>query len=126
MSSKEFAFELLPDATPNEHIYRLSGPLVLNNMFAFQAAMRSEAVTTILDMTGVPYIDSAGLGVLTNSYVAHQKQGRRLLFVAVSERVLELFKLTCLDKLFEVFHSVDAAREALKDSSPSTPQTPSS
>jgi anti-anti-sigma factor len=126
MSSKEFAFELLPDASPNEHIYRLSGPLVLNNMFAFQAAMRAESVTTILDMTGVPYIDSAGLGVLTNAYVAHQKQGRRLLLVAVNERVHELFKLTCLDKLFEMFPNVESAREGLKSSSPSTPQTAAS
>jgi anti-anti-sigma factor len=110
MISKAFKFELLSDAIPNEHTYRLSGPLVLNNMFAFQEVLRSESVTTILDMTDVPYIDSAGLGVLTNSYVAHQKHGRRLLFVGVNERVHELFKITSLDKLFEVFPTVESAR----------------
>jgi anti-anti-sigma factor len=123
MSSKEFTFELLPDAAPNEHVYRLSGPLLLNNMFGFQSVMRSESAATILDMTDVPYIDSAGLGVLTNSFVAHQKHGRRLLFVSVNERVHELFKLTCLDKLFEVFPNVESARENLKNSAPSTPDT---
>ena len=109
---KEFTFELLPSATPDEHIYRLSGPLVLNNMFAFQAALRAETATTILDLTEVPYIDSAGLGILTNSYVSHQRLGRKLLFVGVNERVSALFKLTSVDKLFEVFTTVESARMA--------------
>jgi len=112
MISKELTFELLPSANPNEHVYRLQGPLVLNNMFAFQEVLRSEAVTTILDLTAVPYVDSAGLGVLTNSYVSHQRQGRKLLFVGVADRVHELFKLTSLDKLFETFPTVESARHA--------------
>lgn len=112
MSSKEFAFELLPSATPDQHIYRLNGPLTLNNMFTFQEVLRSESVTTILDFTDVPYIDSAGLGVLTNSYVSHQRQGRKLLFVGVNERVSALFSLTNLNKLFEVFPDVESAKQA--------------
>jgi anti-sigma B factor antagonist len=123
MSSKEFTFELLPDAAPNEHIYHLNGPLLLNNMFGFQSVMRSESGTTILDMTDVPYIDSAGLGVLTNAYVAHQKHGNRLLFVGVTDRVFELFKLTSLDKLFQVFPTVESARQGLSSSLPSNPDT---
>jgi anti-anti-sigma regulatory factor len=51
--------------------------------------------------------------VLTNSYVSHQRQGRRLLFVAANERVQALFKLTNLDSLFEVFPTVESARVAL-------------
>jgi anti-anti-sigma factor len=112
MSSKELTFELLAGANPNEHTYRLIGPLVLNNMFSFQEVLRSESVTTILDLTDVPYIDSAGLGILTNSYVAHQRQGRKLLFVGVNERVQALFELTNLDKLFEVFPTLESARLA--------------
>jgi anti-sigma B factor antagonist len=113
MSTKELTFELLAGANPNEHTYHLIGPLVLNNMFAFQKVLRSEeSVNTILDLTDVPYIDSAGLGILTNSYVAHQRQGRKLLFVGVNERVEALFKLTSLDKVFEVFPTLQSARWA--------------
>ncbi len=112
MSSEKLTFELLEGASPNEHIYRLKGPMVLGNMFAFQEVLRAESVTTILDLTDVPYVDSAGLGVLTNSYVSHQKQGRKLLLVGVNERVQTLFKITKLDQLFEVFPTVDSARAA--------------
>jgi anti-anti-sigma factor len=87
MSSEKLTFEVSAGASPNEHIYRLHGPLVLGNIFAFQEVLRAESVTTILDLTDVPYMDSAGLGILTNSYVSHQKHGRKLLFVGVNERI---------------------------------------
>ena len=112
MVSEKLTFELLPGASANEHIYRLHGPLVLGNMFAFQEVLRSESATTILDLTDVPYMDSAGLGVLTNSYVSHQKHGRKLLFVGANERVQTLFKITGLDRLFEVFPTLHSARLA--------------
>jgi anti-sigma B factor antagonist len=63
-------------------------------------------------MTEVPYVDSAGLGVLTNAYVAHQRQGRRMLLVGVCERVQDLFELTGVHKLFEIFPSVESAHLA--------------
>ncbi len=112
MSSEKLTFELLEGASPNQHIYRLHGPMVLGNMFAFQEVLRSESVTTILDLTDVPYMDSAGLGVLTNSYVSHQKQGRKLLLVGVNERVQTLFKVTKLDQLFAIFSTVEDAQAA--------------
>lgn len=112
MATEKLTFEPLEGASPNEHIYRLQGPIVLGNMFAFQELLRSECVTTILDLTDVPYMDSAGLGVLTNSYVSHQKNGRKLLFVGVNERVQTLFKITKLDQLFEVFPTVESAQAA--------------
>jgi anti-sigma B factor antagonist len=112
MSTDKLTFELLEGASPNEHIYRLQGPMVLGNMFAFQEILRSESVTTILDLTEVPYMDSAGLGVLTNSFVSHQKNGRKLLFVGVNERVQTLFQVTKLDQLFEVFPTVESAQAA--------------
>ena len=58
-------------------------------------------------------MDSAGLGVLTNSYVSHQKNGRKLLLVGVNERVQTLFKVTRLDKLFEIFPTVEGAGRRL-------------
>jgi len=112
MSSEKLTFELSEGASPSEHVYLLKGPMVLGNMFAFQEVLRSESVTTILDMSEVPYMDSAGLGVLTNAFVSHQKHGRKLLLVGVNDRVKTLFQITKLDQLFPVFLSVEAARQA--------------
>jgi anti-sigma B factor antagonist len=113
MDTQQLKFEPLPGTGADNYVYRLSGPLVLSTMFAIQDILRSSDVTTILDMTGVPYVDSAGLGVLTNAYVSRQKHGQKLLLVGVCERVQTLFKVTRLENLFEVFPTVDSAMQAL-------------
>ena len=113
MNSEKLTFEPLQGTGPDEHIYRLTGPLVLGTIFEFKEVLRSESVSTILDLTEVPYMDSAGLGVLTNSYVAHQRKGHKLLLVGVNERVLALFKITRLDQLFELFPTVESALQSL-------------
>ena len=77
--------------------------MVLGSLPAIQEALHSASVSTVLDLTEVPYMDSAGLGVLTNAYVSYQKHGYRLVLVGVSERVQALLRLTRLDRLFEVY-----------------------
>jgi anti-sigma B factor antagonist len=97
----------------NGHLaLRLAGPLVLATMFELQNQLRNaSSATTIVDLSGVPYVDSAGLGVLVNSYVSHQKNGRRLILAGVPERVMSLLKMTRVDQLFEIVPDVEVARQ---------------
>jgi anti-sigma B factor antagonist len=113
MTSENLSIEPLPGTSSDKHVYSLKGPFVLGTMFAIQEVLGSGTVSTILDLTEVPYMDSAGLGVLTNAYVSHQKHGYRLLLVGVNERLQALFKLTRLDSLFEIFPTVESALRAL-------------
>ena len=56
-------------------ILSLSGPFTLGNMFEFHRALQEMRPRyLIFDISQVPYMDSAGLGVLVNFYVAAQKQ----------------------------------------------------
>jgi anti-anti-sigma factor len=112
MSTDKLTFELQDGASPNEHIYRLKGPMVLDNMLALHETLQAETVATILDMTEVSYVDSAGLGKLATSYITHQKHGRKLYLVGLNGRVKELLQVTRLDLLLEVFPSVKEARSA--------------
>jgi anti-anti-sigma factor len=93
------SFDLLEGKTPGTRVFRLQGPLTLRNMFPFQAALRDapQPQTTFLDLSQVPYMDSAGMGTIVNYYVHCQKQGARLVVAGVSSRVMELFKLTKVD-----------------------------
>ena len=70
-------FELKEGRTPDTRIFRLAGPLTLRNMFEFQAALRIEPQprTTVLDLTEVPYMDSAGMGLIVNFYVHCKGKG---------------------------------------------------
>ncbi len=99
----------------SQRLIRLQGPLTLTTLFRFQEALRSESSpVTILDLTNVPYIDSAGLGSLVNGYVSHQRHGRRLVLVGVSERVRNLLRITKVEQLFETFATLAQAEDALR------------
>ncbi len=58
-------------------------------------------------------MDSAGLGVLVNSHVAHQQRGQRLILVGINDRIQELLKLTKVDSVLEVVPDLEAAYRAL-------------
>ncbi len=76
MRDAPLRIERLPSANPGRRILKLQGPLTLSNSFEFQELIRSDSATSlILDLSGVPYIDSAGVGCLVNGYVSHQNAG---------------------------------------------------
>ena len=95
-------------------VLRLKGPLTTENLPLFQNAMRRESGSTmILDLTDVPYVDSAGLGSLVSAYVSHSKAGRRVVLSGVNKRVLKLFEITKIEPLFLIFPTTWDAVEAL-------------
>ncbi|HJT69818.1 MAG TPA: STAS domain-containing protein [Terriglobales bacterium] len=100
---------------PLQEVLELSGPLTAGNAAAFQNALRREdhAETLILDLSDVPYIDSAGLGVLVTAYVTRQKSGRKMVLSGINSRVQRLFEVTRLGSLFLVFDSPEEAVAAL-------------
>ena len=76
-------------------VLRLSGPVTISNFFQFQSLVRgNRSRKLILDLAGVPYIDSAGIGALVGAYVNHQKDGRSLALVGVGQRVRDALQVT--------------------------------
>ena len=81
----------------------IEGALTLENTRIFAEAMRMErAPTTVLDLSGVPHMDSAGMGALIHFYVSCHKNGRKLILMGVNPRVDELLELTKVKALLVV------------------------
>lgn len=98
-------------------VLRLTGPLVGESVPDFYNAIRRESVpTVILDMSGVPYVDSAGLGSLVSAYVSRHKSGQRTVLIGLNERIVHLLELTRTAPLFLVFPNLEDALEALSNS----------
>jgi len=96
-----------------QRILRLQGPVVLATLFQFQAAIRAkDAATLILDFTAVPYIDSAGIGALVGAYVPHNKEGRSLALVGVSDRIHAALAVTRVEQFFCFFSTLADAEQA--------------
>ncbi len=92
---------------------RLTGPVTLTNFFPFQSMVRGNTSRhLILDLTEVPYIDSAGIGALVGAYVNHQKDGRSLALVGVTKRVRDAMQVTRVEQFFQFYETVAAAGSA--------------
>ena len=106
---------------PLQEVLVLSGPLTASNSSTFQNAMRREdpADTVILDLSDVPYIDSAGLGLLVTAYVTRQKSGRKMVLSGINSRVQRLFDITRVASLFLIFSSPEEAIAALRSTTSS-------
>lgn len=57
----------------------------------------------VLNLAGVDYIDSSGLGTVVNCYTTLEKAGGGLRILSPSERDMELMVLTKLATIFQVF-----------------------
>jgi len=94
----------------------LRGPLTMENVPPFLNAVRREnAPTIILDFTGVPYVDSSGLGSLVSAYTSCLKAGRRVALTGVNQRVLKVFEITRVESVFLMFPTLSDALEALSN-----------
>src|SRR5260370_42485654 len=80
------------------------GPLTMENVSPFLNAVRREdAPTMILDLTNVPYLDSSWLGSLVSACTSCAKAGRRIALTGVNKRVLKVFEITKVERIFLMF-----------------------
>jgi anti-sigma B factor antagonist len=113
MQSEPLVIEDFPGPKDGQRILRLSGPLVVATLFDFQARVRADnSRALIIDLTRVPYVDSAGIGALVGAYVTHQKEGRTLALVGVSDRLHNALQVTRVDHFFRFFNTTAEAESA--------------
>src|SRR5579863_596945 len=95
-------------------VLSLRGPLTMENVSPFlNAVCRESAPTMILDFSGVPYLDSSGLGSLITACTSCVKTGRRIALTGVNQRVQKVFEITRVEQVLLVFPSLSQALEAL-------------
>ena len=65
----------------------------------------------VLNLEGVPYIDSAGLGEIVRTFTTVSRQGGSLKLLNLTKRIEDLLSIT---KLLTVFETFDTEAEAIK------------
>jgi anti-sigma B factor antagonist len=63
----------------------------------------------IVDLEGVDFLDSTGLGVLVGGLKRLRSHDGDLSLVCTQSRILKVFEITGLTKVFSIYDSVDAA-----------------
>src|SRR3954451_20986100 len=63
----------------------------------------------IIDLEGADFLDSPGLGVLVGGLKRLRSHDGDLLLVCTQSRILKVFEITGLTKVFSIYESVDDA-----------------
>ncbi|HEX3120930.1 MAG TPA: STAS domain-containing protein [Candidatus Acidoferrum sp.] len=101
-------------------IFRMRGPFTQRDMFASMAPVVVDEMLNfgaepdaklpklnILDLSEVPYMDSAGLGRIVRHYVHCRGKGVRMVAAGVGAKVVELFRITKVDAVIPMVGTVD-------------------
>ena len=63
----------------------------------------------VVDLSGVTYIDSAGLAALIEAMQKVEAYGGKFLLAGLQETVCSIFEISRLDQVFQIFPDADAA-----------------
>src|SRR5215510_8321839 len=94
-------------------VARLNGKLSLETVSAFLQETRPiDAGKLVLDMGGVSFLDSAGVGALVQLFVHRRNQGQKFALAALTSQGMAVMQVAGLLKLIPVFPSVTEAQQA--------------
>jgi anti-sigma B factor antagonist len=63
----------------------------------------------VVDLSGVPYMDSSGVATLVEAMQIARRTGSKLVLAALQEKVRSIFEIARLDMVFAIVDSVDDA-----------------
>ena len=110
----QLSIEIVPGNQPGVRLMKLAGPFTLATLFDFQNEVRDgSAPVTIIDLSGVPYMDSAALGSILGFHASCHREGRRYGLVGVSERLRTLFRVAGVDEIVVVYSDMEQANAAI-------------
>jgi anti-sigma B factor antagonist len=68
----------------------------------------------LLNLAGVEYVDSDGMGELVRCYTTVRQTGGEMKLAQVNKRVADLLQITRLNTLFEIYSEEQAALRAFR------------
>ncbi len=71
-----------------------------------------EARDVVVDLSGVAFLDSAGVGVLVGLFKNSRLRGGRARFCGLTPGVRSVLELIQLDKIFEIYDDAETATRA--------------
>jgi|SRR5579862_846953 len=114
MQSEHLTVTVSSGTLDGERIIKVNGPLTMSSLLNFENVLRAEKTpTVILDLSGVPYVDSTGLGAVVNVHISCVNSGRYFAIVGISDRVLALFKVARLQRILAIFPTLQDAERGL-------------
>ena len=105
---------------PDVTVASLTGMLNMGSRVAeFEQAIKQQIADgcrkMVFDMTGLTYIDSAGLGMVANSATLMAKAGGKVVVATPGGKISQMFEITRLNRVITLFTSVEEACASFLD-----------
>jgi anti-sigma B factor antagonist len=102
--------EKLPSSTEALTIYTANGKLSIETVNEFLPKIRAEvAQRVILDLSGVSFLDSAGVGALVSLFVSRRNQGKEFGLAALQSQASAVVTVAGLQNLLPIYKTVEDA-----------------
>ena len=113
-SNPAVRIETVPGSRPGVVILKVHGPLEITNYGGFEELMRrNEAPVLLVDLTEVPYIDSAVLGSMVAMHVACARNQRKYALVHANQRIQNMLTVSGVGEIIVSFPTVAHAEASL-------------
>lgn len=101
------------------HIVQLEGQIRISTQNEFKDILDKisadfGARTVLLEMSGITYMNSAGIGIIVDSFKKFRERAGRLAMCNLSPDIFSLFEVTKLNRFIEIFENEAAALVKLK------------
>src|ERR1700757_1034742 len=102
--------EKLPSSTGPLTIYTASANLTIETVNGFRRKLRPDsAQRLILDLSGVSFLDSAGVGALVSLFVSRRNQGKEFGLAALQPQSTAVVTVAGLQNLLPIYKTVEDA-----------------
>jgi anti-anti-sigma factor len=89
---------------------RLDGKLSLETVNAFLQTMRKEqAKHLVLNMSGVAFLDSSGVGALVSLFVTRKHAGKTMALASLTKQAIAVLQVSGILKLIPTYPTMEAA-----------------
>lgn len=116
MTEERHSLDVSTEREPGATIVRLSGEVDLRTSpqlrGLFLELLDEQPTRIILDLSGVGYVDSSGVGTMVELKRRAMRDNADVVLVGMQTRVRSLFEITRLDKFFTITDDLDEARQA--------------
>jgi anti-sigma B factor antagonist len=85
---------------------------------AIQGLLKQGRINILLNLSGLQYLDSSGVGELVRNYMSVVKRGGAMKVVGLGPKVEEILKITQLHQVFQEFADEQTAMESFPASGP--------
>jgi anti-sigma B factor antagonist len=110
MPTFKLDLEKLPSSDEKLTIYKPTGKLSLETVNDFIQKLRPDASDyLVLDMSGVSFLDSAGVGALVSLFVSRRNQGKRFALATLTSQSTAVVTVAGLQNLLPIYGTVGEA-----------------